>query len=38
MDINQHQEDARLKAVEIAFAGVDWEELEASWRQYTLTF
>ena len=30
------EEDARSKAVEIAIAGIDWEEFEAAWKAYTL--
>ena len=30
------EEDARSKAVELAVAGIDWEEFEAAWKAYTL--
>ena len=33
---NDSEEDARSKAVEIAGAGIDWEEFEAAWKAYTL--
>ena len=33
---NSSEEDARSKAVELAVAGIDWEEFEAAWKAYTL--
>ncbi|MCH2103172.1 MAG: hypothetical protein MK297_04060 [Planctomycetes bacterium] len=33
---NSDEDDARAKAVDIAIAGIDWEEFEAAWRAYTL--
>ena len=35
-EVQEAQGAAREKAVERAFAGVDWEEMTASWERYTL--
>ena len=37
-EVRDAQGDARDKAVERAFAGIDWTELEEAWKRYTLKF